>query len=85
MSRASPGDAGLLIAGDAAAAAAAALGGEIRCAIAGDAVPDARGVAAAALRQLNSGATPGPVRPFYLRPPDVTLPTRPRPTSASLR
>jgi tRNA threonylcarbamoyladenosine biosynthesis protein TsaB len=81
-------DGRVLIAGDAAEAAATALGGDIRCAIAGDSVPDARGVAAAALRQLGSGEITGPVRPLYLRPPDVTLPKRPlakrpRPTPAS--
>jgi tRNA threonylcarbamoyladenosine biosynthesis protein TsaB len=64
----------LLIAGDAAEAAAAALDGHVRCAVAKDSAPDAQGVAAAALARLRSGATAGPVRPFYLRPPDVTLP-----------
>ena len=67
----------LLIAGDAAEAAAAALGGRVRCAVAPDSAPDARGVAAAALVELRSGGMAGPVRPFYLRPPDVTLPRRP--------
>lgn len=67
----------LLIAGDAAAAAAAALDGRIRYAIAPDSAPDAQGVAAAALMELRAGAVAGPVRPFYLRPPDVTLPKRP--------
>jgi tRNA threonylcarbamoyladenosine biosynthesis protein TsaB len=75
------GNGRVLIAGDAATAAAAALGSEIRCAIAGEAVPDARGVAAAALRQLSSGAMLGPARPFYLRPPDVSLQTRPSPAA----
>ena len=74
----------LLIAGDAAEAAAAALGGRMRCAVAGDSAPDARGVAAAALAELRSGAAAGPVRPFYLRPPDVTLPMRPRPIPPGL-
>ncbi len=74
----------LLIAGDAAEAAAAALGGRMPCAVAADSAPDARGVAAAALAELRSGATAGPVRPFYLRPPDVTLPMRPPPIMPGL-
>jgi tRNA threonylcarbamoyladenosine biosynthesis protein TsaB len=72
-------DGRVLIAGDAAEAAAAALGGRVRCTIAGESAPDAQGVATAALRELASGAVPGAVRPFYLRPPDVTLPQRPLP------
>ena len=67
----------LLIAGDAAEAASAALGARVRCTVVADSAPDARGVAAAALIALRSGATLGPVRPLYLRPPDVTLPKRP--------
>jgi len=74
----------LLIAGDAAEAAAAALGGRVRCAVARGSAPDAQGVAAAALAELCSGATAGPVRPFYLRPPDVTLPMRPQPIPRGL-
>jgi tRNA threonylcarbamoyladenosine biosynthesis protein TsaB len=73
----SAGDGRLLIAGDAAAAAGAALGDRVGWTIAGDSAPDARGVAAAALRELGSGAMAGPVRPLYLRPPDVTLAKRP--------
>jgi tRNA threonylcarbamoyladenosine biosynthesis protein TsaB len=72
----------LVIAGDAAETAATALGGRVRCAVAPDSVPDAQGVAAAALLELRSGAMAGPVRPLYLRPPDVTLPKRPRPIPA---
>jgi tRNA threonylcarbamoyladenosine biosynthesis protein TsaB len=68
----------LLIAGDAAEAASAALGG--RSAVVADSAPAAQGVATAALLQLRAGATAGPVRPLYLRPPDVTLPKRPLPT-----
>jgi tRNA threonylcarbamoyladenosine biosynthesis protein TsaB len=64
----------MLIAGDAAEAAATALGGRLRCAVAQDSAPDARGVAAAALAELRSGAMVSPARPLYLRPPDVTLP-----------
>jgi tRNA threonylcarbamoyladenosine biosynthesis protein TsaB len=66
----------LLIAGDAAAAAATALGGRLRCAVAQESAPDAQGVAAAALAEIYSDAMVGPVRPLYLRPPDVTLPKR---------
>jgi tRNA threonylcarbamoyladenosine biosynthesis protein TsaB len=70
-------DAPLLIAGDAAEAAAAALGGRAAVAIADNSAPGAEGVLAAALRQLNSDAiADAPVRPLYLRPPDVTLPKR---------
>ena len=57
-------------------AAAAALGGRVRCAIACDSAPDAKGVAVAALRELRSGALASPVRPLYLRPPDVTVAKR---------
>lgn len=67
----------VLIAGDAAEATEAALGSRFRCTLARDSAPDAKGVAAAALRDLGSGAMDGRVRPFYLRPPDVTLPRRP--------
>jgi tRNA threonylcarbamoyladenosine biosynthesis protein TsaB len=69
----------LLIAGDAAEIASAALGGRLRCTVAAASAPDARGVAAAALVELRAGAIADPVRPFYLRPPDVTLPKRPLP------
>jgi tRNA threonylcarbamoyladenosine biosynthesis protein TsaB len=74
------GDAPLLIAGDAAEAAAAALGRRAGIAIANNSAPGAAGVLAAALRQLQfdtSADAPAPVRPLYLRPPDVTLPRRP--------
>ena len=63
----------LLIAGDAADAAAAALRGRLNVMIAADTVPDATGVAMAAYRQLRRGV-PEPARPLYLRPPDVTIP-----------
>jgi tRNA threonylcarbamoyladenosine biosynthesis protein TsaB len=69
----------LLIAGDAAEVASAALGGRAGCTVAADSAPDARGVAAAALVELRAGVMAGPVRPLYLRPPDVTLPKRPLP------
>ncbi len=69
----------LLIAGDAADAAAAALGRSPGVKIVDHSAPDALGVAAAALHQLRSGAAAHPVRPLYLRPPDVTL-AKPRVT-----
>jgi tRNA threonylcarbamoyladenosine biosynthesis protein TsaB len=59
----------LRIAGDATDAAAEALGSCVDCAVIADTAPDARGVAAAALAGLRSGAVSGPVRPLYLRPP----------------
>ena len=88
------GDATLLIAGDAAASASAALGGRAGIAIAGNSAPDAEGVLAAAQRQLGFDAAvdapAGPVRPLYLRAPDVTLASRspakrPRPLPADAR
>ncbi len=67
------GTAPVVIAGDAAARAAAALAGR-RCAIvAGDPVPSAIGVAQAALLRWRSGKRGGEARALYLRPPDVTL------------
>ena len=69
-------DGPLLLAGDAAEAAAAALAGRVDFALMPGSAPDALGVAAAALCQMQSAATPGPVRPLYLRPPDVTMPRR---------
>ncbi len=68
----------LLIAGDGAEAAAAVLDRRAGVAIADQSAPDARGVVAAALRQLRCAAAAGSLRPFYLRPPDVTLPKRRR-------
>jgi len=64
----------LLVAGDACERAASALAGRIGCIIVGDSAPNAQDVAAAALSELRSGAMAGPVRPLYLRPPDVTVP-----------
>ena len=78
-----PPNAPLLIAGDAAAAAAASLQDWPDVTAARDLVPDALGVAAAALRALRNGAEIAPPRPLYLRPPDVTLPRR-RPASATV-
>jgi tRNA threonylcarbamoyladenosine biosynthesis protein TsaB len=68
------GDARLLVAGDAAAAAAACLGARDGLRVADASAPDARGVALAALRQPAGTAAGRPAQPLYLRPPDVTLP-----------
>ena len=73
------GGAALVIAGDVAELAAAALGRDRPVGIVPGSAPDALGIAAAALFGLDEGAAPGvaantPVRPLYLRPPDVTLP-----------
>ncbi|MGE5268411.1 MAG: tRNA (adenosine(37)-N6)-threonylcarbamoyltransferase complex dimerization subunit type 1 TsaB [Thiohalocapsa sp.] len=72
--------AGVRIAGDAGAVAAAALSGlPHRLSLVADSAPDARGVARAALRLIAAGAAPAPL-PLYLRPPDVTLaPLGPQP------
>ena len=67
----------LLIAGDAVDSAAAALGGRFVIEIAENSAPDARGVLAAALRQIAAEPDEGRVRPLYLRPPDVTFPENP--------
>lgn len=67
------GGARLRVAGDAAEVAATALGGADNVDLLVDTAPDARGVLAAALRQL-AAAVESPARPLYLRPPDVSLP-----------
>jgi tRNA threonylcarbamoyladenosine biosynthesis protein TsaB len=69
-------DAPLLIAGDASDGAATALAARGGLTTLAESAPDAVGVAAAALRQLWSGAPLEPLAPFYLRPPDVSLPKR---------
>lgn len=66
----------LLVAGDAADRAAAALAEHCAVAIVSGSEPDARGVAAAALRHLRDGEPAPALRPLYLRPPDVSLPRR---------
>jgi len=71
----------LLLAGDATAAAAAALAGRPAIGVAADSAPDALGVAMAATACLRAGQPCGPARPFYLRPPDVSLPSRRRPAA----
>ena len=70
------GDDGLLVAGDAAEAAAMTLRARGNVRAAGHIVPSAVGVAAAAQRQLRAGLPTAPARPLYLRPADVTLPNR---------
>jgi len=79
-----PPDTPLLIAGDAAAAAAAALEGWNGVTMAPGSAPDALGVAVAALRILREGAVTAPARPLYLRPPDVTLPPPRAPAAAAV-
>ncbi|HEX6440924.1 MAG TPA: tRNA (adenosine(37)-N6)-threonylcarbamoyltransferase complex dimerization subunit type 1 TsaB [Stellaceae bacterium] len=71
----------LLIAGDMVEAAAAALGARIAVEIAEGSAPDAGGVLVAALRQIERAPSSDPVRPLYLRPPDVTLPKQPPPVT----
>lgn len=70
----------LLIAGDAADRAAAAMREQRRpVTIVTDSAPDARGVAAVAATTLRRGVNESvpALRPFYLRPPDVSQPRRP--------
>jgi tRNA threonylcarbamoyladenosine biosynthesis protein TsaB len=74
------GDA-IAIAGAAAARAAAALGGPPNAKVIEAALPPVAGVVRAALRRWRCGERSGPVRPLYLRPPDVTLPGGQRPPS----
>jgi tRNA threonylcarbamoyladenosine biosynthesis protein TsaB len=64
------GDASLLVAGDAAANAAAALAGRCGVAIVSGSAPDALGVLAVARRK----GFAGDARALYLRPPDVSFP-----------
>ena len=68
------GAAPLLIAGDMAEAAAAALGRRAVIEIATGSAPDATGVLAAACREAEWDPAGNPLRPLYLRPPDVSLP-----------
>jgi tRNA threonylcarbamoyladenosine biosynthesis protein TsaB len=79
------GDSRLLIAGDVAEIAAAALAGRFEAEIEVDSAPDARGVLAAALRQIEREPAKSPVRPLYLRPPDVTMPKQQTPLAAARR
>lgn len=71
----------LLIAGDMVEAAAAALGHRAAVEVAEGSAPDACGVLVAALRQIERAPPDDPVRPLYLRPPDVTLPKQPPPVT----
>jgi tRNA threonylcarbamoyladenosine biosynthesis protein TsaB len=64
----------LLVAGDAAEPAAAALRHRARLDIVPGSAPDALGVILAAMEAMGSGGADRPVRPLYLRPPDVTMP-----------
>jgi tRNA threonylcarbamoyladenosine biosynthesis protein TsaB len=68
----------LRVAGDAATAAAQALAQSGIATALIDAAPDAQGVAVAALGRLRRGETAAPLHPFYLRPPDVTVPRKPQ-------
>ena len=79
------GAAPLMIAGDLAEAAAAALGRRAVIEIATGSAPDATGVLAAAWRQVESDPASSPLRPLYLRPPDVSLPKQRAPLPAAPR
>jgi tRNA threonylcarbamoyladenosine biosynthesis protein TsaB len=68
----------LLIAGDAAQRAAAALDRRRDTAVLGDSAPGAAGSLRAGLRLLRLGKEACAPRPLYLRPPDVTLPEAPQ-------
>lgn len=70
----------LLVAGDMAESAAAALGGHFDVELAPGSAPDAVGVLLAAARQIELGGTLSPAQPLYLRPPDVTIPKARTPT-----
>ena len=77
------GAAPLLIAGDMADAAATALGRRSGIEIATGSAPDATGVLAAAWRRFQSDPSGSPLRPLYLRPPDVSLPKQPETAGAN--
>jgi tRNA threonylcarbamoyladenosine biosynthesis protein TsaB len=64
----------LLIVGDAAQRAAAALARRRDTAVREDSAPGAVGTLRAGLRLLRLGKETHAPRPLYLRPPDVTLP-----------
>ncbi|HEX9535202.1 MAG TPA: tRNA (adenosine(37)-N6)-threonylcarbamoyltransferase complex dimerization subunit type 1 TsaB [Stellaceae bacterium] len=68
----------LLIAGDAAQRAAAALAHRPHTAVLEDSAPGAVGTLRAGLRLLRLGEAVDAPRPLYLRPPDVTLPEIPQ-------
>ena len=64
----------LLVAGDAAEAAATALFGRAELRVAVGSAPDAEGVLAAASRLWRAGIRATGAQPLYLRPPDTSLP-----------
>ena len=68
----------LLVAGDAAQRAAAALAQRRDTAVLEDSAPGAVGTLRAGLRRLRLGKAADAPRPLYLRPPDVTLPEIPQ-------
>lgn len=68
----------LLVAGDAAQRAAAALARRRDTAVLEDSAPGAAGTLRAGLRLLRLGKQAHAPRPLYLRPPDVTLPDAPQ-------
>jgi tRNA threonylcarbamoyladenosine biosynthesis protein TsaB len=68
----------LLIAGDAAQRAGAALALRPDTAVLEDSAPGAVGTLRAGLRLLRLGKAADALRPLYIRPPDVTLPEMPR-------
>ena len=63
----------LVIAGDAAARAQAALAASGYLSVVEGGEPAAIGALRVILRRWHRGEQPGPARPYYLRPPDVTL------------
>jgi tRNA threonylcarbamoyladenosine biosynthesis protein TsaB len=79
------GDAPLIVAGDAAEAAASALAGRAQVIALPGTSPDARGVLAAARRILEDTAEPPGPRALYLRPPDVSFAAPPAPRPAAQR
>jgi tRNA threonylcarbamoyladenosine biosynthesis protein TsaB len=72
------GTAGLTIAGDAAGRAAAALAHRASTSVSEPSGPDAVAAIRAASRRRRLGVPDCPARPFYLRPPDVTVAGPPR-------
>jgi len=74
----------LLVAGDAAGSAAAGLR-QADVTVLEETAPDAQGVAAAAFGELRAGVPARPAHPFYLRPPDVTLPKPRQPVPVGSR
>jgi tRNA threonylcarbamoyladenosine biosynthesis protein TsaB len=73
-----PEEADICVAGDAAPYAARALAPGVEV-IAPEAVPPVAGALRAAQRKWQLNQHVKPVRPFYLRPPDVRVPTRRNP------